>query len=217
MRSMDWGSAPAAAPATIPTPIFRLGKKLRHKVSAVVARSSRVGDRAVYDPALFSWIAAIEARWPEIRDELQAVLALREAIPPLASISPDHRRIAPPGKWKSFFLKGYGYVVEENIRRCPVTAELVANAIEHTAGDSPIELVVDLLPSGCQVEVHDPSPAPPGHLTRPVVEAPDPWQEHGRGLLLIRALSSSCGHRPTASGTAVWFRLPVVPAQRRAH
>ncbi|MFI8298619.1 ATP-binding protein [Streptomyces sp. JHA19] len=98
-----------------------------------------------------------------------------------------------------------------------LTAELVANAIEHTAGDSPIELVVDLLPSGCQVEVHDPSPAPPGHLTRPVVEAPDPWQEHGRGLLLIRALSSSCGHRPTASGKAVWFRLPVVPAQRRPH
>ncbi|MEV7447880.1 ATP-binding protein [Streptomyces nigra] len=98
-----------------------------------------------------------------------------------------------------------------------LTAELVANAIEHTAGDSPIELVVDLLPSGCQVEVHDPSPEPPGHLTRPVVEAPDPWQEHGRGLLLIRALSSSCGHRPTASGKAVWFRLPVVPAQRRPH
>ncbi|AWE52950.1 MULTISPECIES: ATP-binding protein [Streptomyces] len=98
-----------------------------------------------------------------------------------------------------------------------LTAELVANAIEHTAGDSPIELVVDLLPSGCQVEVHDPSPAPPGHLTRPVVEAPDPWQEHGRGLLLIRALSSSCGHRPTASGKAVWFRLPIVPAQRRPH
>jgi hypothetical protein len=45
---------------------------------------------------------------------------------------------------------------------------------------------------------------------------PDPWQEHGRGLLLIRALSSSCGHRPTESGKAVWFRLPVIPAQRRS-
>ncbi|MFE9449700.1 ATP-binding protein [Streptomyces sp. NPDC006739] len=96
-----------------------------------------------------------------------------------------------------------------------LTAELVANAVEHTAGDGPIELVVELLPHGCQVEVHDPDPAPPGHLTRPVVEAPDPWQEGGRGLLLIRALSSSCGHRPTSSGKAVWFRLPVVPARRR--
>ncbi|AZP20944.1 ATP-binding protein [Streptomyces aquilus] len=96
-----------------------------------------------------------------------------------------------------------------------LTAELVANAVEHTAGDSPIELVVELLPHGCQVEVHDPDPAPPGDLTRPHGGEPDPWQEHGRGLLLIRALSSSCGHRPTESGKAVWFRLPVVPPQWR--
>lgn len=96
-----------------------------------------------------------------------------------------------------------------------LTAELVANAVEHTAGESPIELVVELLPGGCQVEVHDPDPAPPLELTRPLLQPPDPWQEHGRGLLLIRALSSSCGHRPTGSGKAVWFRLPVVPAQRR--
>jgi anti-sigma regulatory factor (Ser/Thr protein kinase) len=96
-----------------------------------------------------------------------------------------------------------------------LTAELVANAVEHTKGDRPIELVVELLPTGCQVEVHDPDPAPPGNLTVPDPSSePDPWQEHGRGLLLIRALSSSCGHRPTDSGKAVWFRLPVVPHQR---
>ena len=94
-----------------------------------------------------------------------------------------------------------------------LTAELVANAVEHTTGDTPIELVVELLPTGCQVEVHDPDPAPPGHLTQPDVKDPDPWQEHGRGLLLIRALSSSCGHRPTETGKAVWFRLAVVPHQ----
>ena len=98
-----------------------------------------------------------------------------------------------------------------------LTAELVANAVEHTAGGSPIELVVELMPTSCQVEVHDPDPSPPGDLTRPGMEPPDPWQEHGRGLLLIRALSSSCGHRATASGKAVWFRLPVVPAQRRPY
>ncbi|MEU2060134.1 ATP-binding protein [Streptomyces sp. NPDC013455] len=96
-----------------------------------------------------------------------------------------------------------------------LTAELVANAVEHTAGRGPIELVVELAPTGCQVEVHDPDPAPPGQLTRPVLEEPDLWQEGGRGLLLIRALSSSCGHRPTPSGKAVWFTLPAVPAQRR--
>ncbi|GAA2282949.1 ATP-binding protein [Streptomyces atrovirens] len=94
-----------------------------------------------------------------------------------------------------------------------LTAELVANAVEHTSGNTPIELVVRLLPAGCQVEVHDADPEPPGDLTRPApLGMPDPWQEHGRGLLLIRTLSSSCGHRPTESGKAVWFRLP---GQRR--
>ncbi|MET8828521.1 ATP-binding protein [Streptomyces sp. NPDC004610] len=96
-----------------------------------------------------------------------------------------------------------------------LTAELVANAVEHTSGDTPIELVVQLLPTGCQVEVHDPDPYPPGDLTRPPEHAPDPWQEHGRGLLLIRTLSSACGHRATETGKAVWFTLPAVPPQRR--
>lgn len=98
-----------------------------------------------------------------------------------------------------------------------LTAELVANAVEHTSGDDPIELVVELRPGRCQVEVHDPDPCPPGSLTRPdPAGPPDPWQEHGRGLLLIRALSSSCGHRPTESGKAVWFTLPALPRPRPA-
>ncbi|CAM5697195.1 ATP-binding protein [Streptomyces violaceorubidus] len=95
-----------------------------------------------------------------------------------------------------------------------LTAELVANAVEHTSGRTPIELVVELRPTGCQVEVHDPDPSPPADLARRT-SAPDPWREGGRGLLLIRALSSSCGRRPTEAGKAVWFRLPAVPAQRR--
>ncbi|MEU8838454.1 ATP-binding protein [Streptomyces roseus] len=103
-----------------------------------------------------------------------------------------------------------------------LTAELVANAVEHTAGDAPIELVVELRTNGCQVEVHDGDPRPPGVLgaigtqgtagTRLDDLMPDPWQEHGRGLLLIRALSSACGHRPTADGKAVWFTLAARPA-----
>ncbi|WP_329380194.1 ATP-binding protein [Streptomyces sp. NBC_01716] len=89
-----------------------------------------------------------------------------------------------------------------------LTAELVANAVEHTDPAVPIELVVELLPSGCQIEVHDGDPGPPGDLTTPVPgQMPDPWQEHGRGLLLIRRLSADCGHRPTDQGKAVWFTL----------
>lgn len=97
-----------------------------------------------------------------------------------------------------------------------LTAELVANAVEHTDGSGPIELVVELLASGCQVEVHDHDPGPPGNLSRLLPgSTPDPWQEHGRGLLLIRALSSACGHRTTEQGKAVWFTLPSGPASAR--
>ncbi|MFE7109931.1 ATP-binding protein [Streptomyces sp. NPDC057575] len=95
-----------------------------------------------------------------------------------------------------------------------LTAELVANAVEHTRSDGPIELVVELLPTGCQVEVHDRDPAPPTGLSFPPPGGePDPWQEHGRGLLLIRTLSSSCGHRTTERGKAVWFTLPSLAPQ----
>ena len=124
MQASPQGAESAVVPQ-LPL-LFRIGKRMRHRVSAVIARSSRVGDQAVYDAEAFPWIAELEARWTEIREELTGVLAKQSAIPPLASISPDHRRIAPPGKWKSFFLHGYGYRIEENCRRCPVTASLVA-------------------------------------------------------------------------------------------
>jgi aspartyl/asparaginyl beta-hydroxylase (cupin superfamily) len=119
--------APAAERKVPPLPpLYRVGKRLRHRISAMIARSSRVGDTPVYDPNLFPWIAPLEARWPEIRAEVEQLLAHEAGIPPLAEISPDHRRIAPPGKWKSFFLVGYGYRLEENIRRCPKTAAAIA-------------------------------------------------------------------------------------------
>ena len=127
----DMTNSPRAAAAVeraVPPlpPLFRIGKKLRHRIGAIIARSSKVGDAPVYSSAFFPWIAQLEARWPEIRSEVDALLAREEGIPPLAEISPDHRRIAPPGKWRSFFLWGYGYRNEENIARCPRTAAAVA-------------------------------------------------------------------------------------------
>jgi beta-hydroxylase len=106
-------------------PMFRFFKRLRHRISDVIAWSSKVGNEPVLDAAQFPWIARLETHWNDIRAELKALLAHEAGIPPLAEISPDHRRIAPPEKWKSFFLVGYGYSVEENIRRCPRTAAAI--------------------------------------------------------------------------------------------
>lgn len=130
MSYLTRSDVPAAVPErSVPRPslLFRIGKRMRHRIGAVIARSSRVGDTPVYDTKLFPWIARLEARWPEIRAEVDRLLAREEGIPPLAAISPDHRRIAPPGKWRSFFLWGYGYRNEGNIARCPKTSAAVAD------------------------------------------------------------------------------------------
>ncbi|RZM26456.1 MAG: aspartyl/asparaginyl beta-hydroxylase domain-containing protein, partial [Sphingomonas sp.] len=48
-----------------------------------------------------------------------------QTAPSLATISPDHRAIAEVGKWRSFFLWGYGYPIDDNLARCPRTRDIV--------------------------------------------------------------------------------------------
>jgi aspartyl/asparaginyl beta-hydroxylase (cupin superfamily) len=121
MQETETGNVPPLPP------LFRIGKRLRHRIGGVIASSSKVGNAPVLNPAIFPWTEGVAARWEEIREEVARLLDREAGIPPLAEISPDHRRIAPPGKWKSFFLYGYGYRLEENCRRCPKTAEAVAH------------------------------------------------------------------------------------------
>ncbi|MFB6436181.1 hypothetical protein ACFCVY_05260 [Streptomyces sp. NPDC056411] len=69
-------------------------------------------------------------------------------------------------------------------------------------------------PAGCRVEVHDGDPEPAEGLGEPLDAAAG--EDHraalaaarGRGLVLVRSLSSGSGCRPTADGKAVWFTLP---------
>lgn len=92
-----------------------------------------------------------------------------------------------------------------------LTAEVVANAVEHTPAGG-IELYVELLPQGFQVEVRDEGIDVPVGLNLLIPTQPDPPRgddlaEHGRGLILIRALSADSGCRLTGTGKAVWFTL----------
>ena len=73
----------------------------------------------------FPWTASLRENWEAIRDEAIRAGLARE-VPSLASISPDHRAIAPMNRWRSFFLWGYGYRIDENIAQCPITNALVA-------------------------------------------------------------------------------------------
>jgi beta-hydroxylase len=106
--------------------IMLFGRRIQPKINAIVGRHSKVPTTPFLDEADFPWIAEIKAHWREIQAEAEVALADLNAIPPLAEISPDHRRIAPAGRWRSLFLHGYGYRVDENCRKCPRTAALVA-------------------------------------------------------------------------------------------
>jgi beta-hydroxylase len=116
-------TALAAAP---PRPlIIRIGKRLRGLFDWLIASSSQVSNNPVLNVRDFPWTALLRENWEAIRDEALSVVVQNDTAPSLATISPDHRSIAEVNKWKSFFLVGYGYRIEENTVQCPVTTRVI--------------------------------------------------------------------------------------------
>ncbi|WP_260925539.1 aspartyl/asparaginyl beta-hydroxylase domain-containing protein [Novosphingobium sp. 9] len=107
------------------TRAVKLGKRIRKPLNRFLARFSTIATTPIIDPAPVPGIELLRANWQAIAAEARAVLAERDAVPAFAKISPDHRRIAPSAKWKSFFFKGYGYDSPMNRAKCPQTAALV--------------------------------------------------------------------------------------------
>ena len=105
--------------------IIRVGKRLRGVFDRLIASSSLVSNDPVLDMRDFAWTQSLRDDWRAIRDEAIAVALRGEASPSLATISPDHRSIAEVNKWRSFFIWGYGYRINDNADRCPRTAALV--------------------------------------------------------------------------------------------
>lgn len=131
------GTASAVRPADqVLTPakrplLIRAGKRMRGFFDRIIGASSLVSNAPVLNVRDFAWTQLLRDNWEAIRDEaLATALAREDAAPSLARISPDHRAIAPVDKWRSFFLWGYGYRIEENLDRCPVTRSVVAQIPE---------------------------------------------------------------------------------------
>ncbi|WP_087718496.1 aspartyl/asparaginyl beta-hydroxylase domain-containing protein [Salinicola salarius] len=126
-------SSPATAPNEQPprTPKKKkpwyivMGRKVLKGVDRFIARHSLVGDPAFFDPADFAWTRELEANWPVVRAELDEILRERDALPNFQDISEDQKRLSKDNQWKTFFLYGYGYKMEENCVRCPETTRLV--------------------------------------------------------------------------------------------
>jgi aspartyl/asparaginyl beta-hydroxylase (cupin superfamily) len=103
--------------------IFQIGKELRPKIDRMIVEHSPIPDQAIVDKSAFPWTAILDRNWRDVRDE--AVRIRTEDIPSLGDISFDHGRIAADRRWKSFFLKGYGYRMGGNWQRAPITTALV--------------------------------------------------------------------------------------------
>jgi beta-hydroxylase len=128
----DYGIVPGAPSPDAPMRadpgrpwLIKYGKHLRGAFDRLVAVSSLIPNDPVLDVRDFAWTATLRDNWEAIREEAIAAALESRPAPSLASISPDHRAIAPVDKWRSFFLWGYGYCSEENLERCPRTSALV--------------------------------------------------------------------------------------------
>jgi anti-sigma regulatory factor (Ser/Thr protein kinase) len=99
-------------------------------------------------------------------------------------------------------LAGYAPEVLEVVEL--LVSELATNSVRHT--DSGFEVRVSSGPRRIRVSVTD------SGAGQPVERAPDPTAASGRGLALVKMLSSASGVRPSraaAGGKTVWFVLDV--------
>jgi len=93
----------------------------------LLMRSATTPEYQVFPNTVFPWVPYLEANWEAIRDEAQAILEDRMSVPSVREVSVDHEKIAVDGKWRSFFLWGYGVKIEKNLARAPKTAKILEN------------------------------------------------------------------------------------------
>jgi anti-sigma regulatory factor (Ser/Thr protein kinase) len=84
-----------------------------------------------------------------------------------------------------------------------VATELVANAVRHAGGR--VVLTVSLRQGDLQISVGDDSPALPHRRVSM------PSDEHGRGLLMVDALSKDWGMTCVGDGKVVWAKVAATP------
>ena len=103
----------------------RFARRCIHGLDYLFGRFSLVGDQPFFDPARFPWTRDLEAHWTVMRDELDALLEHREALPNFHDITDQASTITRDDQWKTYFFYGYGEKAEENCARCPETTKLI--------------------------------------------------------------------------------------------
>ena len=79
---------------------------------------------AIWDPSQFEWARVIEAGYPAVRAEVEALLAGPKEIPHIEDVTGGIPQ-GNIGPWRSFVLMHQGRWIDWNCDRCPATTELV--------------------------------------------------------------------------------------------
>ncbi len=112
-----------------------------------------------YEPALFDWVAGIEAAAGVIRQELSAVLAEgTKGFRPYLRSDPnqprvDDNQLLDSNDWSALFLCENGRLFEETITRCPRTWDAVQTAPLPRIPNSPT-VMFSLLRGGARISPH---------------------------------------------------------------
>ncbi len=104
-----------------PSFITRAFMRIVAAVERLNLNCSKVGNPPIYDNAVFPWAKDIEAEWCAIRAELDRVLTRKDDLPGFHELSTDVSTISHDRGWKTFFLCGYGFKSDNNIKQCPET------------------------------------------------------------------------------------------------
>lgn len=114
-------------------PVSVLGKAVFALINWMerrVAASSRVGTTAFFEEAYFPWLDSLKSEWEAVRDEADAVRAMRDRLPAFQDISEEVGYISKDDQWKTFMFLGYGFRCKRNLEQCPATA----HALRHIPG-----------------------------------------------------------------------------------
>lgn len=95
------------------------------KIETVLVAFSKVANTPFLPVDDFAWVEHLEKNAGPIRKELDELLTKPEIIPNFQDISKDQTNLTKDDKWKSFFLYGYGYKMENNCTLCPETTAIV--------------------------------------------------------------------------------------------
>ncbi len=137
-------------------------------------------------------------------DAYAAALLSPDAKTYTVSLPRTRPAVADARHWLAALLTSWGVTDRQIDDAVLALSEIVTNAVEHATGEDPYATVTAALRQNhLRITVSDPDPE---------LGSTAHSDEHGRGLLVVRALSLCHGVYRVAGGKVVWFEQQVTTA-----